>query len=149
MANMKPYKRRNGSIYNYGYNDLNNMIDSFFNTSPSTNSMANASFKVDISDEEDKYVIEAEMPGLEREDIDLTVDDNTITISVEKDEETDESDEEKNYIHKERRTSKMKRSMSFVDMDEEKISAKLDKGILTIEVGKEKEEEKTKSIEIE
>lgn len=147
VANMRLY-RRNGQIYDYGFGDLYNVIDSFFNDSKPA-SATSTSFKVDISDEGDKYLIEAEMPGFEKEDISLTVDDNTITIEVGKDEEKDESDQDKNYIHRERRTSRMKRSMSFVDMDEDKINAKLDKGILCIEVGKEDEEESTKSIEIE
>ena len=148
MARMVPYRRKNGLVFNDGFSDMYNMIDNFFNE-PRTRSLENISFKVDIKENDEEYIIEAEMPGYDKEDIEIKVKDDSICISASKDEEIDKSDEENKYIHKERKSSNMVRTMSFVDMDPEKLAAKLDKGILTINVSKRKENDNTRTLEIE
>ena len=59
-----------------------------------------------------------------------------------------EENKEKNYIHRERKSSKMMRRMFFKDIDEENMSAKLEGGILEITIPKKTEEKKNKKIEI-
>lgn len=147
MANLRPY-RRNSLIFNDGFSEMQNMIDSFFNEAR-PRSLENSSFKVDIADQGDSYLVEAEMPGFEKEEINIKVEDDTITISASKEESIEEKDEETNYIHRERRSSTMSRTMSFVDMDTEKLEASLDKGVLSIKVGKKDQDSGIKTLEIQ
>ena len=70
-----------------------------------------------------------------------------MTISAKKSEET--KDEKKNFIHKERKTQEMSRSMFFKDIDENGLKAKLEGGVLEITVPKKPQVQTSKKIEIE
>ncbi|MBU5669836.1 Hsp20/alpha crystallin family protein [Peptoniphilus sp. MSJ-1] len=132
------------------FDDFYDMIDSFFNDGfTPQRAMRSASFKVDVIDDENAYKIEAELPGYSKDEIDVDFEDGRLTISAEKNEEVNEDDKEKNYIHRERKSSKMVRRMFFKDIDEDNMSAKLDGGILEITVPKKVDEKKNKKIEIE
>ncbi len=148
MANIKRYRRGN-DLVNTGFNDFYHMIDSFFNEGfMPMKAIDHTSFKVDIKDEEDRYVIEAELPGYKKDEISIEYDDGRMMISACKEENIDESDEELNYIHKESRSSSMSRSMYFENVDGDKIDASLKDGILEVCVPKMDKEEKVKKIDI-
>lgn len=145
---IRPYRNRFGTIDNF--EEFTNIIDSFFNDVPSNRrTLDMASFKVDIMEGEKGYTVEAELPGFNKEDIDITIDEGKLTISAARDEEIDSSDEEKNYVHRERRVSRMERTMYFSDIDEDNVKATLDKGLLKLEIPKQEELETKKSISIE
>ncbi|MCI7238053.1 MAG: Hsp20/alpha crystallin family protein [Anaerococcus sp.] len=127
--------RRNNEIDRF--NDFYNMVDTFFNDVGNLNSFSDT-FKVDISEDEDKYLVEAELAGFDKEDIDIDLDKGKLTLTAKKVTSKDESDEEKNYIHRERKSQAMSRTMNFVDIDEEKVGAKLENGILVITLPKSK-----------
>lgn len=146
MVNLKPY-RRSDLVFNNNLNEMYNMIDSFFGGDRLT-ALENSSFKIDIRDEDDAYIVEAELPGFDKDDISVEVEKGRLTISANKDEEIDKSDEKSNYIHRERRTSSMSRTMTFKDMNEEKLKAELDDGILTVKVPKLAKENQARQIEI-
>lgn len=146
MVNLKPY-RRSDLVFNNNLNEMYNMIDSFFGGDRLT-ALENSSFKIDIKDNEDAYIVEAELPGFDKDDISVEVEKGRLTISANKDEEIDKSDEKSNYIHRERRTSSVSRTMTFKDMNEEKLKAELDDGILTVKVPKLAKENQARQIEI-
>lgn len=98
-------------------------------------------FRLDIRDEEDKYVIEAELPGVEKDDIKVTMDNGNLTISVEMDEEKEETG--KQYVHRERRYRTMRRQIHLRDALEDGTSARMEDGILYVTVAKEPKEEDT------
>lgn len=142
--------RKNNNLFNSSYRDFNNMIDSFFNDDFLTRgSVYESSFKVDVSQSDDGYLVEAEMPGFDKDDISISLDEGKLVISAQKNEEIDKSDQEKNYIHKERKSSQMSRTMYFPDIDEDNIKASLNNGILEIKLGKNQIKESKKQIEIE
>lgn len=142
--------RRNNDLLNSNFRDFNSMIDSFFNDDYLTRgSVYESSFKVDVSQTDDGYLVEAEVPGFSKDDISISLDEGKLVISAEKNEEIDKSDEDKNYIHKERKTSRMSRSMYFPDIDEENVKASLNDGILEIKLSKNQVKETKKQIEIE
>lgn len=142
--------RKNNSLLNSNFRDFNNMIDSFFNDDfLSRGSVYESSFKVDVSEKDDSYLVEAEMPGFSKDDIAISLDEGKLVISAQKNEEVDKSDEDKNYIHKERKSSQMSRSMYFPDIDEDNIKASLNDGILEIKLGKSQVKETKKHIAIE
>ncbi len=142
--------RKNNSLLNSNFRDFNNMIDSFFNDDfLSRGSVYESSFKVDVSEKDDSYLVEAEMPGFSKDDIAISLDEGKLVISAQKNEEVDKSDEDKNYIHKERKSSQMSRSMYFPNIDEDNIKASLNDGILEIKLGKSQVKETKKHIAIE
>lgn len=143
MTKLIPY--RNMMLTNVG--NVYNMIDDFFNESP--RNLNNATFRIDIEKKEDSYLIEAELPGISKEDIDLQWDEGKLTIKVTHDEETTEETPAKNYVHKERRHTSMERSMYLGEIQEDNISAKLENGILTIETPFKKKVDITKKINID
>ena len=86
------------------------------------NDEANASIKTDIRDTGDTYVIDAELPGYKKEEINVDVKDDILTISAEKHTETNE--EEKNgYIRRERYYGSVSRSDAYSPEEEGRDTA--------------------------
>ncbi|MCR4640371.1 Hsp20/alpha crystallin family protein [Ruminococcus sp.] len=112
-------------------------------------SMPISSCKTDIRDDGDKYVLESELPGFEKEDIKLDLSGTQLTISAEHSTNNDEKDDKGNYIRRERTFGSYKRSFDIGDIDTESISAEYKNGILTIELPKKSPEAPaTKRLEI-
>ncbi len=89
----------------------------------------------DVADEGDRYVINADMPGVSKEEIKLDVSDSTLEISAEHKER--EEEKKKNYVRKERKYLSYHRTLPLPEkVDSSKAKAKLNNGILTIEVPK-------------
>ena len=130
------------------YNTVNDFIDDFFNTSL-TNGFLDTTFKVDVENREKSYVVYADLPGIDKKEVQIDVEDGTLTIAVEKSEENSESDENKNYLHRERRFSSCSRTIRLVDIDESNISASLENGVLRVEIPKAEEVINKKTIEIQ
>lgn len=89
----------------------------------------------DISETKDKLIVKAELPGLEPEDIKLSLSGNLLTIQGEKKKEKEEKDEQ--HYSLERYSGQFQRSFQLpVEVLEDKIEAKFDKGVLTITMPK-------------
>ncbi|MHA1106211.1 MAG: Hsp20/alpha crystallin family protein [Promethearchaeota archaeon] len=89
-----------------------------------------------IKDLEDHYEISAELPGLEKNHIELTIKDDIMEIKGEHKEETKE-EEEGQLVRREYRSSSYYRAFNLPEnIDKEKIDANLDKGILTVKIPK-------------
>lgn len=128
------------------YSNMNDMIDSFFKTG--FDDTYYDSFKVDVEKEKDAYKVTADLPGIARENINIEMEDNLLTIEVKKDEEKEEQDQEKHFLHRERKVVNTSRSIRLSDIDEDKISAKLEDGVLTVMLPMMEEVSKKKSIDI-
>lgn len=104
-------------------------------------------FKADISEDEEAFHIEAEMPGLTKEDITLGVEEDVLTIKGERKKEAEEK--KKNYHRVERTYGSFSRSFNLGELiDQEKIEASFENGILRINLPKAQEIRKTKEISI-
>lgn len=126
------------------YDDMYTMFDKFFESkSPS---LSADKFKVDLQNNEKEYVIDADLPGIDKEDIKLEIKDDYLTIGFQVKDEKTEEDKKKNYVHKERTYQSMERRFYLPNADEEKINAKLVNGVLNIVVPK--VENQSKKIEI-
>lgn len=135
MASLVPFNRRGSSLLNGGYGDFYNMLDDFFSDNwPSKRSLALDTFKVDVQDLEKEYRIDAEVPGVKKEEIGVEMNEGRLTISVQR--ENANEDGGKNYLHRERRYSNMSRSVYLADAQAEGIKAKLNDGVLNISVPK-------------
>jgi HSP20 family protein len=124
-------------------------LDDFFNTSsgwPTRRSLMNDTFKLDVEENEQNYVITAELPGVGKDEIDLDLSEGRLTISVKREENVNE--EKRNFIHRERRIASMARSVYLADADPEGVSAKLDNGMLILTAAKQDKTVRAKKIEI-
>ena len=102
---------------------------------------------IDVYDEGDKIVVKAELPGLTKDDVEITVKDRELVIRGEKRKE--EEVKEENYYYSERSFGKFVRTIRLpVDIKTEEVKAKFKNGILEIELPK-VEEAKPKEIKVE
>ena len=111
------------------FNDLfDEMERSMFPAQPSGRLPA---FRTDIKDQGDHYLLEADLPGFRKEDIDLHLEDNVLTITA-KHQETAENKQDGKYICRERRVGSYARSFDGCGIQEEGISAAYENGVLTL-----------------
>jgi len=150
MAGLVPFNRKNNNLTraDAGFDTLYNMLDDFFNDSfaPSRNLLRDT-FKIDIQETDKEYRIEAELPGVKKEEIALNVENEDLCISVNRAEEV--NDDGKNYIHRERRVSSMSRRVRLANAALDEIKAKLEEGILTVTIPKYEKSANSRKIEIE
>jgi len=145
MANLIPFGRRNRGLI--GTDDFYNMIDNFFSEPWFMGRYASSTFRVDVQQKDNEYLVEAELPGVSRDEIDLRLDEGNLQIAVKREENV--NDEGKDYIHRERRFSSMSRSIYLGDAAADGIKAKLENGVLKITVPRQKKLDQSKRIEIE
>ena len=99
---------------------------------------------LDIAEEQDAFVVKAEIPGCKAEDIDISVHGDTLTISGEK-KQTEEK-KEKGYYHVERYYGNFRRQLNLpAGIDPDKVEAACADGVLTITLPK---TEKAKPVKI-
>ncbi|PLV59111.1 Hsp20/alpha crystallin family protein [Thermotoga sp. KOL6] len=102
---------------------------------------------MDVYETDDEVVVEVEIPGIDRKDVKITVEENILKISGEKKVEREQKG--KNYYFVERSAGKFERAIRLPDyVDVEKIKAEYKNGVLTIRIPK-KEERKKRVIEVE
>ncbi|MDR1875572.1 MAG: Hsp20/alpha crystallin family protein [Synergistaceae bacterium] len=148
MAALIPFNRKYSVALPVGFEDFHNMLDDFFSEGPGIRrNLARDTFKLDVEETPEEFKIQAELPGVRKEEINLELNEGKLTISVKKEENV--AEEKKNYIHRERRLSSMARSIYLGDARAEGIRAKLEDGILTVVVTKEQKADKVVSISID
>ena len=104
---------------------------------------------VELHEHEKEYCVNAELPGVSKENLDIDIDKNHITINAKKEEEKEEND--KHYKKSEFRYGEFSRTVYFPnEIDTDKTSAKFENGILKIKAPKkEQEKEHIKKLSIE
>ena len=109
----------------------NERIHRFFGEYPTTD--FNYYPHVDISEDEDNIYVEAEIPGVKKEDIKITLQDNILTITGEKKKENNK----KNFFRSERVYGSFTRSFTLPDdINSDSVEAKFDSGILNVTIQK-------------
>ncbi len=99
---------------------------------------------IQIKELTDKYILDVDVPGVKKEDLKIEVSDNVLTISGERKEEKEEKDAQ--YHRREIVFGSFKRAIQLpTNIEADKISAKLENGVLHIEIPK---SEKSRSKEI-
>ena len=128
MFGMLPFERNEDNVFD----TFDNFTRNFFRGS-------NASlpaFRTDIRDAGDKFVLEAELPGFQKEDIKLDVKDGILTITAEHQEQHEQKDEKGSYIRRERKYGSFTRSFDITGIDESGITAAYQNGILELNLPK-------------
>ena len=128
MFGMIPFEYRDHNLFNA----FDNFERSFFGNS----NVDLPAFRTDIRDAGDKYLLDAELPGFNKEDISLDIKDGILTITAEHNESNDQKDDKGNYIRRERRYGSFRRSFDISGIDENAISASYQNGILQLTLPK-------------
>ncbi|MFA0814755.1 MAG: Hsp20/alpha crystallin family protein [Anaerofustis sp.] len=149
MAGLVPFNKKNQEIStNTGFEDFYNVLDDFFsNDWPFRRTLTHDTFKVDVEDNGNEYLIEAEVPGIDKKDINVELNDGKLMISITRDENSESK--KKNFIHRERRYSSMSRSIYLEDAKPDGIKAKLENGLLKVVVPKEEKPNNSITIDVE
>jgi HSP20 family protein len=107
-----------------------------------------APYCVDVREDADHFYVEAELPGFKKDDIDITMENQQLTISAERREEQKQDGKKGDLLLHERRYSRFLRSFTLPPtVDEQTVNAKLADGVLTITLNK-REETKPRKIAV-
>ncbi len=124
MFDLMPFGRNDNNLFNYLDNVEKNFF-SGFNTSQ---------FRTDILDKDDHYELQAELPGFQKEDIHIDVENDTLTISAEHNDEVEEK--KGSYVRRERKYGSFSRSFDVSGIKADGISAEYRNGVLTLTLPK-------------
>ena len=102
----------------------------FFNTTEL------AQFRTDVTDEGDHFLLEADLPGFEKKDINLDIQGDTLTIHAERHSKVEEKDKKDKVVRMERSYGSYSRSFDITGIDPDKIKAKYDNGVLRLTLPK-------------
>ena len=132
MFEIMPFDRRSYRMRPFDpFREMQEMQRAFWNTPAVANG-----FRTDISETNDAYKLEAELPGFKKEDIKVDIDDDTLTIKAEHTENNDEQNDEGEYVRRERYYGSYSRSFNVSEIDVEGITAAYENGILTLTLPK-------------
>ena len=137
----------------YVQRDFDNLLNRLFNGSQVQDGGARlAPYGVDIREDADHFYVEAELPGFKKDDVDITLENQTLTIAAERHEVSKPGEEpagkKGELLLHERRYSRFLRSFTLPPtVDEQTVNAKLADGVLTITLDK-REETKPRKISV-
>ena len=95
---------------------------------------SSGSFKTDIKETPEEYIVHAELPGVKKEDIKIDYNNNYLTISATRNNESEEKKD--HYIRRERSYGSVSRAFYISNVNKDSIKAKFDNGVLNIELPK-------------
>jgi HSP20 family protein len=128
MFGLMPYERKGFDLFN-AFRDFEK---DFFGE----NSLMTTGFRTDIKDDGNKYILEAELPGFSKEDINIDISNDYLTISAERRSENEEKDKGGRYIRKERYYGSFRRSFDVSNVNTDSIDAEYSNGILKLNLPK-------------
>lgn len=108
----------------------------------------NSIMKTDVKETEKNYILDVDLPGFKKEDVNLNLENGYLTISAKREHKVDNENRKENFVRRERSFGQFSRSFYVGDVEQDEIEAHLENGILTIKLPKE-EEKKAKSNRIE
>ena len=123
-------------------------VNRLFNTLFDASDAASQSWvpSMDLTEAEDHFVLKADLPGVGEDDVNIEVQDNSLTISGERREEHEQR--ERGWYRVERQFGRFSRSLTLPEgVDAEGIAAEFDRGVLTVRIPK-PEERKPRRVEI-
>ena len=100
---------------------------------------AHSGFNTDIQDLGDKYLLEADLPGFNKEDINIEFDDDVMTIKAQRHSEHEEKDNKGNYVRCERSYGSYQRSFDMSGINTEDMKAEYKNGVLKLTMPKKEE----------
>lgn len=133
-----PYVRRNNSLSAFNpFRELDELERAFFGDNTRTAKLA--AFSTDIRDEGDHFTMEADLPGVKKEDISIDLTDNVLTIKAERHSSFEQEDRKNSYVRCERSYGSYQRSFDTSGIDTNGIDAEFKDGVLLLTLPKIKE----------
>ena len=130
MFELIPFGGRRVNVYD-PFRALDEMERSLFGNEQ--RSLVSA-FRADVVDTGDAYKLDAELPGFKKEDIKIDVENDVLTISVER--KLDESEKKQNFVKRERFYGSYSRSFDVSGIEVDGIQAAYNDGVLTVTMPK-------------
>ena len=122
------------------------LLNRFFGSSQQHDGGRLAPYGVDIREDADHIFVEAELPGYKKDDVDITLENQTLTIAAEH--KANQDEKQGDLLLHERRYSRFLRSFTLPPtVDEKSVDAKLADGVLTITLRK-REETKPRKVQV-
>ena len=137
------HRNNNHHISTYNpFRELEDFERSFFNTPFSSffGTQDLAEFKTDVSDEGDHYLLEADLPGFEKKDIQLEISGDTLTVRALRHSKVEEKDNKDKLVRIERSYGSYSRQFNISGVEAERIKARYDNGVLKLTLPKKQAE---------
>lgn len=142
MYSMMPFGR-NRSLANFFDDFDRHFFGDLTHSTPSA-------FRTDIRDDGDRYVLDADLPGFNREDIHLDLQGDVLTITAQHEDKKEEKNDKGDYICRERTSSAYSRSFNVSGIRGEDITAAYQNGVLQLTLPKQETQvPQTRRIEIQ
>ena len=134
MFELIPFERHARNVAAFDpFRELDELERSFFGNGRNV-----SSFRTDVTDTGDAYKLEAELPGFNKEDIKIDVENDVLTISAQRSEE--KKDEKHNVVKRERFYGSFSRSFDVSGINVDGIEASYTHGVLTLTMPKKQEQ---------
>ena len=144
MFEMMPFGRHNRMSTFDPFREMEKFEQSFFGNA------FGGDFKTDIQDQGDSYLLEADLPGVKKEDIAVDIDGDRLTISAQRSSQSEEKDDKTHYVRQERSYGSYARSFGMDGIRTEGIKASYADGVLKLTLPKASAEApQTRRLEIE
>src|SRR5574340_316343 len=145
MRNLVPFgkksvsaKREEEHPFSLLRREMDSLFDNFFrgfDLEPFENRLGTFSPRIDVTENDKEMKISAELPGMDEKDIDVSLQNDMLTIKGEKKEEKE--DKGKDYYRMERSYGSFSRSIPLpIEVETDKVEAKFKKGVLSITLPK-------------
>ena len=138
-----PFKKSTPVAYSSGFDDFDRIFDNLFknaltNIAAPAAPVGGMAVRMNVSETGKAYLVEAELPGFDEKEVDLTLKDGVLTLTGERRHEEETRD--KTWHRIERSYGSFTRSLQLPsDADEGKIDAHMKNGVLVVEIGKREE----------
>lgn len=146
-----PTRVNRGSLndpYEAVQREFDSMLGRWLGGSPADGGQRLAPYAVDVREDADHFYVEAELPGFKKDNVDITLENQQLTISAVRNEDTKQNGEKGELLLHERRFSRFLRSFTLPPtVDEQSVNAKLQDGVLTVTINK-REETKPRKISV-
>lgn len=109
---------------------------------PESKAFRSLDMKTDVKEENGNYVMEVELPGVNKKDISVSYNEGYLTIEAKVEHGDDNKDKKGNYIHRERFSGAASRSYYVGEIDEKAINASYTDGVLNVSFPKEAQKQK-------
>ncbi|WP_019914151.1 Hsp20/alpha crystallin family protein [Paenibacillus sp. HW567] len=133
MFDLIPFGKRRDDAFGVLAKSLNEVFNDDFFAPIKSSTM---SFRTDIRESEQAYLIEAELPGFKKEEIDIDYANPYLTIKAVRNEENNGENKDHQVVRRERRYGEYVRRFYVQDIAEDEIRASLKDGLLTLSVPK-------------
>ncbi len=144
MANLMTYRNNRNNLMFPETGFFDELLRPFFGSSQQS------AFRVDVKDMGDSYLLEADIPGATKDNVQVDLDDGVLTIRAEWNSQKKDEGDKGDYIISERRYGVAERSFSVENIKEEEITAAYVNGVLKLTMPKKAEDKRQpRKIEIQ